>query len=230
MQHTLPPVLARRHVVLGALAATGLMGCQSLPSAPVQPQRFDLGAAQPLQAAPSVAAAHGPLMAVVLAPMQAPLEEASSTAIRYRLVYAEAQVLRAYNLARWSLPPVQLVQQRLREHLAQGQRVVLVAESGQVTPSWQGRPVPVLRLTLESLSHVFSSPQSSVGHVRVRATLVDPLPEGDALRAQQVLEAQLPAASANVEGGVAALAAAVDAVGQQLVQWLAQQQAAAPAR
>lgn len=223
MQQIHSRVLARRRVVLGALAATGLMGCQALPTAPVQPQRFDLGAAQPLlpsQPSPSAAA---PLMAVAMAPMQAPLEEASSTAIRYRLAYAEAQVLRAYNLARWTLPPVQLVQQRLREHLAQGQRVVLVQEMGQALPSWQGNPVPVLRLTLESLSHDFASPSASVGHVRVRASLVDPLPQGDALRAQQVLEVKVPAASADVQGGVAAVAAAVDAVGQQLVQWLALQ-------
>ena len=40
-----------------------------------------------------------------------------SNAVLYRLAYADGQQLRPYSQARWSQPPAQLLQQRLREQL-----------------------------------------------------------------------------------------------------------------
>lgn len=203
----------------GAWLAAGLLalllaGCSNLPTPPQAVVRYDLGMAPALQPA-GVA-----LAPVALTQMQAPRQADGSTAVHYRLAYADAQILHAYAQARWSLPPAQMVQQRLREHLGQGGRAVLSAEAGEIPPSVQGRQVPVLRLALEEFSHVFTSVNDSAGWVRVRATLVDPAPQGDRLLAQQVFDVRQAAAAANASAGVQALAQGVDVVGQQLLQWL----------
>ncbi len=89
----------------------------------------------------------------------------------------------------------------------------LSAQPGELPPLVQGRSVPVLSLSLEEFSQVFSSTRDSVGWVRIRATLVDPAPRGDVLLAQQVFEVRQPAGAANAAGGAQALSQAVDAVG-----------------
>lgn len=197
-----------------AAAVVWLAGC-TLPRPPQTVTRYDLGAPAALAAPPSVA-----LPAVALGTVQAPLLADGSTLVHYRLAYADAQVLRAYTQARWSVSPAQMVQQRLREHLTQGGRVVLSAAAGEAPPSVQGRQVPVLRLALEEFSHVFTSAQDSVGWVRVRATLVEPAPQGDVLLAQRVLEVRQPASAPNAAAGAQALAQGVDVLGADLTQWL----------
>lgn len=207
---------SRAMTALGLVLCGALVGCTALPTPPQAMVRYDLGAAPALQAP-----VPGPApMPLALTDMQAPLQADGNMAVRYRLAYADAQILHAYTQARWSLPPSQMVQQRLREHLGQGQRAVLSAEAGVIPPSVQGRQVPVLRLALEEFSHVFTTATQSVGWVRVRATLVHPAPQGDVLLGQHLFEAQLPAASANAAAGVQALVRGVDAVGLQLNQWL----------
>ena len=208
-------ITPRRAWCWAAAAVVWLAGCSSLPRPPQAVTRYDLGTPAALAAPPAVA-----LQAVALGPVQAPLLADGSTLVHYRLAYADAQVLRAYTQARWSVPPAQMVQQRLREHLTQGGRVVLSAAPGEALPSVQGRRVPVLRLALEEFSHVFTTAQDSVGWVRVRATLVDPAPQGDVLLAQRVLEVRQPASAPNAAAGVQALAQGVDVLGGTLTQWL----------
>ncbi len=208
-------LITPRRAWFWAAAVVWLAGCSTLPRPPQAVTRYDLGAPAALAAPPAVA-----LPAVALGPVQAPLLADGSTLVHYRLAYADAQVLRAYTQARWSVPPAQMVQQRLREHLTQGGRVVLSAAPGEAPPSVQGRQVPVLRLALEEFSHVFTSAQDSVGWVRVRATLVDPAPQGDVLLAQRVLEVRQPASAPNAAAGVQALAQGVDVLGGTLTQWL----------
>lgn len=216
MQTMKSGALRRQGWMLGGVLALLLAGCSNLPQPPQSVARYDLGV-PPALAPAGVNAALSP---VALASMQAPLQLDGNTALRYRLSYADAQVLHAYTQARWSLPPAQMVQQRLREHLGQGGRVVLSAEAGELPPSVQGRQVPVLRLSLEEFSHVFVTPQDSAGWVRVRATLVDPAPQGDVLLAQQVFEVRQPAPAGNASAGVQALAQGVDAIGLQMAGWL----------
>lgn len=207
----------QRAVAACSLAlCAALAACSALPTPPQAMVRYDLGAPPALQAPVQGAA----LMPLALTDMQAPLQADGNLAVRYRLAYADAQVLHAYTQARWSLPPSQLVQQRLREHLGQGHRTVLSAEAGLIPPSVQGRQVPVLRLALEEFSQVFTSAEQSVGWVRVRATLVNPAPQGDVLLAQRLFEARLPAAASSAAAGVQALTQGVNDVGLQLNQWL----------
>jgi len=139
------------------------------------------------------------------------------SAVWYRLGYADAQQLRPYAQARWSMPPAQLLRQRLRELLGQHRNVLAPGDALQPATL-------VLRLELEEFSQLFDSSQSSVGLIRVRATLGR---SGNPARtlAQTSLVLQRPAATVDASGGVKALALATDALAGQLDAWL--QQAAA---
>lgn len=128
----------------------------------------------------------------------------------YRLAYADAAELRAYALARWAMPPADLVQQRVRAALDAGW---LVLAPGQGAPR-------LLRLELEEFAQVFETPERSAGHLRLRATVLQVTPAGERAVAQHSLRVQHPAASADAPGGVRALAAASDAAARELAQWL----------
>lgn len=197
-----------------AVAALLLAGCSGLPTAPQTAVRYDLGRTPVSQVAKEN------LPAVALAPIQAPLWTDSSTSLRYRLAYADPQVLYTYGQARWSIPPAAMIQQRMREYLGQGGRVVLSADPGEIPPLVDGQQVPVLRLSLEEFSQVFNSPQASDAWVRIRATVVKPSIQGDVLLAQQAFEVRKPTATADASGGVDALAQGVNELGQLMQPWL----------
>ena len=76
---------------------------------------------------------------------------------------------------RWSMPPAQLLRQRLREQLS---------------------PM-TLRVELEEFSQLFEAPDQSVGLLRLRATLVQPGPSGEKWLAQRSVTVQRPAPSAD---------------------------------
>lgn len=194
---------SRRWVVLGAWAVLG--GC-AVPERSAGPTLFDFGVSSAAQAA--AAPTRLPALALTLQANSA-LEGA---AIYYRLGYADAQQLRAYTLARWTMPPGELVQQRLREGLARQYTVLRPGEGAQ----------QLLQLELEEFSQVFEAPSQSHGLVRLRATLRQRQATGDRLLAQRSFVVQRPAPSADAAGGVRALGAAVDATVTELVQWLAQ--------
>ena len=159
----------------------------------------------------------GPVMSVLAATEPArkltvalPEFEASgsldSPALLYRLQYADAQQLRPYAQARWSVPPAQLVRTRLRDALSAKGPVV----------GHEGGTAFVLRVELDEFSQVFESTDKSLGVIRLRASLM----KNDQLAAQTVVLARSPAPSPDAAGGVRALTAASDdAVGQLLV-WL----------
>lgn len=137
-----------------------------------------------------------------------------STAVLYRLGYADARQLRPYSQTRWSMPPAQLLRQRLRGLL--GQRRSVLAPTDAVLPG-----TLALRVELEEFSQLFDSTQSSVGLVRVRATLSRTGSPAKPV-AQSSFVAQRPASSPDAHGGVQALAQASDAVVEQIDQWLQQ--------
>jgi cholesterol transport system auxiliary component len=146
-----------------------------------------------------------------------------STAMLYRLSYANAQQLRPYALARWSMTPAQLLRQRLREQLSE-QRSVL--QPGEISPPVAGKPASAagpltLRIELEEFSQLFEAPEQSVGLLRLRATLIRISPSGEKEVAQRSVIVQRPASSADAPGGVRALSEATDAAVQELSAWLA---------
>ena len=208
-----------------AVAASLLAGCGALPERPQRATLYDFGAGPLPSAAATVSPAQLPPMLLPHIDAPARLDGAQ---ILYRLGYSDPNELRPYSLARWSVPPTRLLEQRLREALAQ-RRVVLGAEEGTNIARVQGKVPNSLRLTLEEFSQYFESAGSSSGMVRVRATLMNTTGAGDRVLGQRTFSAQAPAPTADAAGGVKALAAASDAVVAQVVQWADQlQQSSSP--
>lgn len=210
-------LIAARACVARATAVFSLFligACSSLPQPPQAPRLYDLGPGM-VQAAPLAASA---LPALALAEIDVPGEAASSRAMLYRLGYADAQQLRAYQQARWSQPPAVLLQQRLRERLGAAYSV-LDALDRPLQSGGNARP-PVLRLSLEEFSQLFASPERSSALLRLRATLVQPQTEGERLLGQRVFVLQQSAPSADAAGGAQALSAATEALAQELQGWL----------
>ncbi|KQO26354.1 hypothetical protein ASF11_01185 [Acidovorax sp. Leaf76] len=216
--------IAGRAYLSGASAVLGLIllaGCSALPTPPARPVLYDFG---PGALAPVPTDRRAPLPPLALADVDAPGLPEGSNAVLYRLMYADTQQLRPYSQARWSQPPAQLVQQRLREQLGQ-RRAILKADdaAAQARDPAQGSRLPsVLRVELEEFSHVFTSATDSAGVVRLRATVVDLALAGEVLRGQRVFIVRTPARSADAAGGVAALSDASTQVAQELSQWLEQ--------
>lgn len=205
--HTLH--FSRLYALLAAVLLLGaLSGCASAPGA--QGAVYDFGPG-PLRPEPRTRMA--PLPPLVLAEVDASTA-LEGRAVLYRLGYAEPQQLRPYARARWSMPPAQLLRQRLREAL--GQRRQVLSPSDPVAPG-----TPVLRLDLEEFSQWFESPSRSAGLVRLRATLSHSASPSKPL-AQTSWVQQQPSASADAAGGVKALAEASDALIVQLDAWLQQ--------
>lgn len=217
--HTRMP--ARRPPILAVLAAGTVLlmaGCGALPDKPVRATLYDFGpnlaAAAPASANPSA------LPPIALAEIDASTR-LEGTQLLYRLGYADANELRPYGQARWSLAPAQLLHQRLRDALA-ARRTVLGPEESATIARAEGRVPDTLRVSLDEFSHYFESPATSVGLVRLRATLIRSGSGGDRVLAQRSFAVQRPAPTADAAGGVKALAAASDVAVAELVAWVEQ--------
>ena len=195
-----------------------LAGCSALPEKPTRPVTYDFG---PGIVAPQPANRMAPLAPLALADIEAP-SALDGTAMYFRLGYADAQQLRPYGLARWSMSPSQLVMQQMREKLGQ-RRALLAAGEGPAVNRLLGKLPNVLRVELEEFSQLFQSPTASTGLVRLRATLVDVTPGGEKLIAQRSVVVQKPAPTADAAGGAKALADATAGDAEEISQWLLQQ-------
>lgn len=229
---------------LFALIFVLLTGC-ALPQPPARPTVYDFGPG-PITLPATASTTHRlpplpPLPPIALAEVSAS-PALDGTAVLYRLAYADAFELRPYAQARWSMAPAQLLHQRLRDGLglhrtvldADGASVLSAAAQAPLAPSAAASADPpaavpgapaaprVLRVTLEEFSHLFETPERSVGLLRLRATVLEATPGGERLLAQRSVIVQRPATQASAPGGVRALAAATDAAVAELAQWLAQ--------
>lgn len=196
---------------LWLITVLALSGCTvpTLPVAPVRPVIYDFGPGTlTAPAANGTTPAAAPL--IVAAVETSPAFD--STAVLYRLAYSDSQQLRPYAQARWSMPPAELVRQRLRDVLGQHRPLL--------NPGKNDAPPRMLRLELEEFSQLFTSPTQSVGLLRLRATLVQARPGGEQWLAQRSFIVQRPAASANASGGVRALTTATEAAAQEIDTWL----------
>jgi len=210
-------MMRRPAAVLGAVVLlAGLAGCAT-PDKPTRATLYDFGpGATAAQAADPAAR----LPSLVLADVAAS-GAFESSAVLYRLGYADANQLRPYAHARWSAPPQQLVRQRLREQLARG-RAVLDPGEGAALRRSGGTEARILRLDLEEFSQLFDSEVQSWGLLRLRATLMDSTPAGQQLLAQRSFVVRQPAPTPDAPGGVRALASATDTAAAEIAQWLAQ--------
>ncbi|MDP3654907.1 MAG: ABC-type transport auxiliary lipoprotein family protein [Rhodoferax sp.] len=200
------------------LALLGLSACSSLQPPP-RPLVYDFG---PGATTPQPANRMAPLPPLALAGVQA-TGALDSTAVLYRLAYSDAQQLRPYAQARWSMPPAELLRQRLREHLGQ-HRAVLNPADGVLAVG----PVLTLRVDLDEFSQLFATDQQSTGLLRLRATLGQPGARGEKLVAQRSFVVQRASASPDAAGGVRALTEAADAAIEDIEQWVQQTAQAAP--
>lgn len=207
--------VAMTALLLG-LAGLALAGC-AVPDRPARPRVYDFGPGV-LSAAPAPPLAALPALALAEIEASAALD---SSAVLYRLAYADAQQLRPYAQARWSMTPAQLLRQRLREHLGLRRAVLNPGEGVPAGTAGEAGPL-VLRIELEEFSQLFESPGKSVGLLRLHATVLQATPSGEQLVAQRSVIAQRPAPSADASGGVRALTAAADAAVAELDQWLRQ--------
>ena len=205
--------------VFGLIFAALLAGCSALPEPPPRATIYDFGpgAVQAVAVQPGA-----PLAPLVLLDVGGAVAAEGSSALLYRLAYANAQQLRPYGQARWSQPPAALLQQALRERLGR-ERIVLFANQAAVQQPDQGRLPSVLRVQLEEFSQVFSSAKDSAGVVRLRAVLADAGMTGETLVAQRLFTAQRPAVSADAAGGARALAEASAQLADELAAWVQQQ-------
>ena len=78
----------------------------------------------------------------------------------------------------------------------------------------------VLRVELEEFSHYFESEAASQGLLRLRCTLMENTAAGERLLAQRTVVVRRPAPTPDAPGGVRALAAALDAAGDEIAGWL----------
>ncbi|MGJ7494485.1 ABC-type transport auxiliary lipoprotein family protein [Variovorax sp. RT4R15] len=202
---------------LGILGLLGLAGCGALPDKPGRTVLYDFGPG-PLTVTAATATATAALPPITLADLDTSASRLEGTQLHYRLGYADANELRPYAGSRWTLPPTQLLRQRLRDGLAQRRTVLGTLEAANLSRT-EGRTTDLLRISLEEFSHYFESPASSVGLVRVRATLVRGSPGGERVLGQRLVVITRPAPSADAAGGVKALTAATDAAVIELVQW-----------
>jgi cholesterol transport system auxiliary component len=202
-----------------------LTGC-ALPTAPARPAVYDFGAGQ-LSRAPNSAARPSTQATLFVGDIEAsPALE--STAMLYRLAYANPQQLQPYAQARWSMPPAQLLRQRLRARLGEsytllnaGDRLIGSAKTSTTATAAPSRPPLSLRLELEEFSQLFDTPHHSTGLLRLRATLTQASPTGEQVIHQRAFTLQRPAPSPDAPGGVQALAEASDAVALEVEAWVA---------
>ena len=213
-------VIRARHLFALFFAASLLAGCSALPDKPQRAVMFDFGPGS-LQSAPP-AAPQTRLAPLALDDITTSGGALDNTAVLYRLAYADAQQLRPYTQARWVMPPAQLMRQRLRDRLSERRTVFGSGESAALNRSQNAVLPRVLRLDLEEFSHFFTAVDTSVGLVRMRASLYEITPGGEKLVGQRSVVAQRPAPTADATGGVRALTLATDAAIDEVDQWLQQ--------
>ncbi|MEM5438161.1 ABC-type transport auxiliary lipoprotein family protein [Paraburkholderia diazotrophica] len=185
--------LAAVLLALGALA-----GCAGNPAA-LADIRYDLGPA-PLPGST------GTMPAIKVLDVTAPATLDSDKLI-YRLTYADSLQTASYATSHWTMPPAQLLTQRLRNALS---------SRGTVLTGGDGGHAPVLKVDLDQFEQDFDGQSESHGSVTARTTLfVDGKVVG-----QRTFLARAPSSSADAAGGARALAAATDDLVAQISAWL----------
>lgn len=203
-------------------AASILAGCSALPDKPTRSSMYDFGPGLVASQPSMQQAALPPLPPIALDDITTAGGALDNMAVLYRLGYDDAQHLRPYSLARWSMPPSLLVRQRMRDQLGKRRAVFNAGESAALNRSQNPRLPLLLHVNLEEFSQLFSSPNASAGLVRLRVTLVEVTAAGERLIGQRSVAVQRPADTADAPGGVRALTAATDAAIEEIDQWLQQ--------
>jgi cholesterol transport system auxiliary component len=183
------------------LAIALVAGCASKVDAPTQ---YDLGLLPPAAATAAPA-----LPAVSVADVNAPAW-LDNNMMYFRLAYANQLQPRPYAASRWTMPPAQLFQQRLKSRLAQAGGTVLAMSDAALN-------IPLLRIDMDDFTQTFDTPSHSLATLQVRASLFN----GRTLLAQKSFSRQAATPSADAAGAASAFVAANDGVIDDLMSWLA---------
>ena len=128
----------------------------------------------------------------------------NSLNVDYRLAYDNPLKRREYASSRWAGAPAALLAQRLRQKLG------MMSATGAAYDC-------LIRVELQEFSQVFDTPQLSRGVLRGRITLIG---AGRHVVSEKPVLIVKPASTADAGGGVSALVAASEELGQQLEAWL----------
>lgn len=132
-----------------------------------------------------------------------------SNAMLYRLQYDNVQQLKAYSLHRWSMPPAQLLAQRLKAGL--------VAQGADVLANTDGAAnLPILRLEIDEFSQIFTTANQSDAQISLRASVI----KGHKLIAQKSFQQKVAASTADAPGGARAMREAADASIGNIQSWI----------
>lgn len=185
--------MRRLFIILGALL---LAGCVGTPPRPVDIVRHDLGDADGNWPVTGVAISRVDVRAAAWL---------DTSALLYRLSYADPLTRYSYAENRWAAPPGELLERWLQRRILSGQN----ADAG---------PGCRLILWLDELEQRFDGPRSSQVVLEVRASL-QPL-RGDTVLAQQAFHVAKAAPTPDARGGVQATRTGADALARELVRWL----------
>jgi ABC-type uncharacterized transport system auxiliary subunit len=180
--------------------ALALTGC-SLGKMEPAPVLYDLGTEE--GPAPVGVGTHKP---VALAFNAAPA--LADTGMIWRVANGDSP--KVYARSRWSVPPPDLVRQRLSERLA------------RLGPVLSGDTVglPRLQVTLTRFEQVFSADgATSTGQVALQAVLLQADGDGRVI-AQKLVRSSAASATQDAGGGARALSQATDAAADELAAWL----------
>lgn len=197
-------------ILVCAALATGCAGTKNADTV-----TYDLGSLGP---ATPPSRFMGAAYSDIVAPATGPITVADVTSaawldnqtMQYRLSYTNDQQPRPYATSRWSMPPPQLLSQRIKARLAQSGRVVLSGADGAIN-------IPTLRVEVEDFSQRFTSYAESTVKVAVRASVFN----GRLLVAQKHFEREQPAPTPDAAGGASGLASATDGLISDMTTWLA---------
>lgn len=184
--------------LIASIALGCVAGCASLPKPAPNFVVYDLG---PPESSPKLAAPALQVrgLEVTAAPWLA------SSAMHYRLRYAQENRRYAYLESRWVGQPAQLLEVAMKR---------MVRPSGAATPGHACK----LRLELDEFAQEFSTPNASNGVISVRAVLLAPMT--DQPLATGAFSVSRPAASADAQGGVQSLREGTIMLAGELLDWL----------
>ncbi|MFZ6735376.1 ABC-type transport auxiliary lipoprotein family protein [Undibacterium sp. Ji42W] len=187
------------------VAAFLLMLLSACSSTPVtqQLQQYDFG---PLTTTASALPTQGRLQ-ISIADIAVP-PALDSNAMLYRLQYDNVQQLKAYSMHRWSMPPAQLLAQRLKAGL--------VAQGVDVLANTDGANLPLLRLEVDEFSQIFSAVSQSNAQISLRASVI----KGHKLIAQKSFQQKVAATTGDAPGGASAMREAADATITEIQSWV----------
>lgn len=194
-----------------ALCLLALGGCGAASRQNLVPRHYTLGGSAPAATQPS-SHSSGATLRVARIEMPAWLQ---GTGLYYRLAYRHDNAIATYANSDWAAPPADMLEQRLRNALADRGWQAVVGPGSTTHADF------TLHVKLDDFSQVFTSPSESFGVLDAAVTVVG---ANDAVIAQRHFRFRVAAPAADAAGGVKALDAASRNFARQLRDWLATQQ------